>query len=157
MSEAPHHVNKLMEFLGASRSDEKLREFIRQFIPPPTITVDKEDGADDEYIEFKEHGFCFYFEVDVLVSIFLYSGKKDKNYVMYELPLPMGICFHNSKSEMIGRLEDPNAKGGGHDGFFGVVPEWIRFDNVDGHSVHIEFTSDSKSIGMVTLMKSKNK
>ena len=46
--------------------------------------------------------------------------------------------------------------GGGYDDFFGDIPDWIKYENQNGYSVHVEFTPDSQSIGMVTLMQEMN-
>jgi hypothetical protein len=154
MTNVFYDTERLASLLGVSRSDNMLQAFIDRFSPPPIITVYKEDDEDREYLEFKEEGFEFCFDSDVLLAIFLYSGGKDSDYSGYCPPLPMGICFHHSKSELLDLLPHPNDRGGGYyqidDGR--MIPDWIRFDNEDGHSVHVEFTSDRRNIRMVTLM-----
>ena len=147
-----HTVEALSSLLGARRSDTRVDAFIREFTPPPIITVDKEDDADDEFIEFKTQGFGLAFDGDVLQAIHLHSGEQDDDYAKYDLPLPMGIQFQQSKAELLSRLPPPDVTGGGCDSFIGPVPPWVRFDRVDGHSVHVEFTADTKGIRMVTVM-----
>ena len=148
----PHHIDRLNELLGAHRTDSRLDAFIGQFDPPPVITVDKEDDADDEFVEFKAQGFGLAFDQDVLQAVHIRSGQQDDGYTKYNLSLPMGITFSQSKSEVLAILPPPDVEGGGCDGFFGPVPEWIRYDKTDGHSVHLEFTSDAQAVQMVTLM-----
>ncbi len=152
MNDIPHHLDRLLSLLGAKRSDENVEAFIRKFDPPPIITVDKEDDADDEFIEFKSQGFGLAFAGDILHSFHLHAGEEDDDYARYDLPLPMGLSFHQLKSELLEHLPQPDAEGGGHDDFFGDIPDWIRFDNVDGYSIHLEFTPNNRRIRVVTVL-----
>jgi hypothetical protein len=156
MKDCIHDLNTLIGFLGKPRSDQNLKAFISEFIPPPEITVDKEDDADYEFIEFKAHGFGLAFYDDILQSFHLQSGKAVDDYSKYDLSLPMGISFEESKSELLARLPAPDVEGGGQNGFFGYVPDWVRYDNGDGHAVHVQFANGTENIGMVTVMLLKN-
>lgn len=151
-----HNVDGLIRLLGASRSDPRIDSFIRQVDPPPVITVDKEDDADAEFVEFKAHGFGLAFDHDILRAVDLRSGQQADGYARYELPLPMGISFQQSRSEVQALLPPPDVEGGGREGYFGPIPEWIRYDNVDGLAIHFEFTSDAQAVQMVTLMFLRN-
>jgi hypothetical protein len=114
-------VENLSRFLGVKRSNGGLRAFIEQSGATPVSTVDKEDDADDEYVEFKEQGVGFYFENDTLVSIFLHSGSDGSGYAKYDHPLPMGIQLDQSKADVVALLGSPNAEGGGRRGSFGEI------------------------------------
>lgn len=150
-------VDALLSMLGAERSELRIEAFIHAFDPPPMITTDKENGAEDEFIEFKPHGFGLVFERDTLHSFHLHSGEQDDEYSRYDLPLPMGIRFEQSRSELLDRLSPPHAEGGGRDGVFGHVSDWIRYDSAGGLSIHVEFASEKGSIRVVTVMLLKKK
>jgi hypothetical protein len=153
LTNSHHNVDTMISYLGAMRSDKRIETFIRQFFLPPLITVDKVDDADDEFIEFKPHGFGLTFDKGILKSFHLHSGGPDDEYARYGLPLPKGIKFEHSKSDLLAILPPPTVEGGGcDDDFFGYIPDWIRYDCVDGHSVHVEFTSGGQSIRIVTVM-----
>ena len=147
-------VECLIDLLGARRTDPRIESLICESEPPPEITVDKGDDADDEFVEFKAHGFGLAFDHDILQSIHLHSGLQDDGYTRYELPLPMGVAFTRSKSDLLSCLPEPDVVGGGcNDVCFGPVPEWIRYDKQGEYSVHFEFTPDVQAVVMVTLMQ----
>ena len=152
-----HNSDHLAGLLGANRAEPRIDQFVRDFDPPPEITVDKEDSAYDEFVEFKAHGFGLAFEHDVLQAVHLDSGQQADGYARYELPHPMGVQLQQSKSEVLALLPPPDVEGGGHEGFFGQIPEWIRYDRLGGHSVHFEFTPVAEVLAMVTLMQSPAK
>jgi len=147
-----YKVDKLINLLGLNRHDEQIDMFLKQVCATPEITIDKEDGADDEYIEFKELGFGLHFMSDILSAIHFHSEYDISDYKMYYHPLPMGIHFKQSKSEILAFLGEPDDKGGGgYDEFFGYIPNWIKY-KMDDYTLHIEFTSDCKRIQVVTIM-----
>lgn len=148
-----YNPEQLISLLGLFRSDSKIEEFISNIGINPINTVDKEDGADDEFIEFKEQGLGLTFDKDKLIQISLYSGEKDSDYAKYSNSLPKGISFEQSQSELQTLLGPPNAKGGGHyNDFFGrLIPNWIRYD-MKNYALQIQFTSDLNSIHSITLM-----
>jgi hypothetical protein len=147
-------IKSLIGFIGCDRGDFRFNEFISSLNIRPLITIDKEDGANDEYVEFKDAGIGFYFENNILMSIFLHSGEDGKGYLKFQEPLPMGMCFGQSIDEVANCLGSPDAKGGGYDAFFGDVPQWVRY-NIENYALHIEFAHNSKKIGLVTLMPIK--
>ena len=149
-----YRVEKLLRFLGRIRSDDALVKFIAQFAVLPLAIVDKEDDADDEFLEFKEYGFGFYFEKDVLLSITLHSIDNASGYVSYENPLPFGVSFGQSMSDVEKILGEPDSAGGGRKGFFGDVPVWLKY-KTKTHSVHIEFSRSSKTVRAVSLLIDK--
>lgn len=153
MDNSSYDAEELVSLIGLSRSDNKVQTFINQFGTAPVFTVDKEDDADDEFVEFKEQGLAICFEKDVLMSICLHSGERTADFATYGHPLPMGICFEQSKSELLDSFGSPAAEGGGHDAFFGDVPDWFRY-KMDGYSVHMQFAPDLRSIRTVTVMVS---
>ena len=88
----------------------------------------------------------------VLQAVHLHSGQKDDGYARYDLPLPLGISFSQTKADILAFLPPPDVEGGGRDGYFGPISEWFRYDDLDGHSVHINFTSNAQAVEVVTLM-----
>jgi filamentous hemagglutinin len=144
-------INNLAPLIGLKRSDDSIEFFINKVSTIPTITVDKDDDADDEFIEFKRSGFGLHFMNNVLESIHFQFGRKNSDYTKFEYPLPLGIRFEQSKSEILNILGSPVAQGGGQDDFFGHVPDWFKY-NKDGYAIHIEFDPDSKSVESVTIM-----
>lgn len=151
MNKNLYSADKLAGFLGLHRSDDTLNEFISQFGEDVITTVDREDDADDEFAEFKKFGFGFYFEKNQLLSISLHSSEKDTSYSRYDNPLPMERTFEQTRVEVVEALGEPEASGGGMDGTFGYVSEWLRYDLGD-YYVHFEFSTDSMRIQMATLM-----
>ena len=150
MSKRTFDVKTMANLLGCLRSDKQVKDFIDRIESTPTFYVDKEDGAYEEYIEFKDLGFCLYFDHDFLNSIFLFSKENDQGYACYSCPLPMGMKFEQSKSDVMKSCGSPEIEGGGHDNFFGDIPPWIKYQ-IDSHTVHIEFTPDTKRVSMITL------
>ena len=153
----PHNVERLASLLGLNRSDPQIDAFIGEFDPPPVITADKEDDADDEFVEFTSQGFGLAFEQDVLHAFHLHSGDSIDSYARYHLPLPLGITFEQCQSDLLARLPPPDTQGGGRDGTFGYIPNWIRYDDAHGPSFHVEFASDTGRVRMVTVMLSEKK
>lgn len=145
-----YDVDTLIGLLGLERSDVRIVGFINQFNSAPIFTVDEEDGANDEYIEFKSFGFGLYFENEALISVFLHSGEKDPSYSRYQLPLPMKILFEQTKYQLLDSHGVPNEQGGGRKGFFGVIPEWVKY-RINNYTIHIEFNSSTGRIDMVTI------
>ena len=92
-----------------------------------------------------------YFDNGRLVSVFLYSKQKEQGYSQYTLPLPLGISFGQSKPDLLRRIGNPSASGGGKKGVFGYIPEWIKYEK-GRYSLHIEFANETGLIQMVTLM-----
>ena len=113
MTHDAYEVENLIKLLGAKRSDPKLLAFIIEYGANALFTVDKEDDADNEFAEFKEQGFGFYFENDVLLSISLHSAKNDPSYAKYKKALPSGLNFGDSKANVIAKLGNPDELGGG--------------------------------------------
>jgi hypothetical protein len=150
MNDNPFEIDELIRLIGCDRSDSRFVKFIA-LDHPPVFTVDGEDGADDEYVEFKGVGVGFYFESNKLTSVFLHSGEDGTDYERYEDSLPMGIFFGQSKNEVAKTLGSPDDQGGGHDEFFGDIPEWFKY-HTDACTMHIEFAPASKRIRMVSLM-----
>lgn len=150
MDDKLFRVENLSRLLGGSRSEEPLRRLIEQSGSAPVCTADKEDGVDEEFVEFKEPGVGLYFEGDILTSIFLHSAGGGSSYAGYAHPLPIGIRFEHSRAELLGLLGPPDAAGGGRDEFFGAVPSWVKY-KTPGYVVHVEFALDSKSVRMVTM------
>jgi hypothetical protein len=146
-------VENFIVLLGCSRSDAEVVRLIDEVGRQAAHTIDKEDGADDEYVEARSRGFCLYFDAGRLTSIFLYSEKKDPSYCRYALPLPLGISFGQSKPDVLLSLGKPSTEGGGKKDFFGYVPKWIRYDK-GAYSVHVEFSGEADIVQMVTLMPS---
>lgn len=144
-------INSLASLIGLNRSDDRIEFFIKKISSEPIITVDKDDGADDEFVEFKRSGFGLHFMNDVLESIHFQLGRKQSDYTRFKYPLPLGICFEQSKSEILNILGSPAVRGGGDDNFFGHVPDWFKYHK-GGYAIHIEFGPDSKSIESVTIM-----
>jgi len=68
-------IEKLIILIGLNRSDEEILFFLNKVSSEPYITVDKDDGADDEFVEFKNSGFGLHFMNDVLESIHFQSGN----------------------------------------------------------------------------------
>lgn len=143
-------VISLIKLLGVNRMDRNLSIFLEGIEITPLITVDKDDGADDEYIEFKELGFNFYFEHDILDSIFLFSADNDEEYLEYACSLPDGLTFNQSKQEVLNLLGHPFSEGGGDDEFFGKIPGWVKYKK-DNYYLHIEFSEHRNKIRMVSL------
>jgi len=152
MENNTYNFEKLISLLELKRSDDRIDKFIEQLSIAPEVYIDKDDGADVEYIEFKEYGFCLYFDEGILDSIFIYSEKNDEDYEGYSLSLPMGISFNNSKSDLIKLLGVPSSKGGGV--FKNILP-WIKYI-MNGYNIHFEFIKRSKSIKMITIEKEES-
>lgn len=147
-----YDVEALISMLGFNRLDTKIAKFIKQFIPPPLIRINREIDIKYEYIEFRKMGFCLYFENDILDSIFLYSDIKDYDYCKYESSLPLCIFFEQTKAELIDLIGEPDIKGGGeNDPFLGYIPCWVKY-KLDKYTLHVEFTPDLKKIQLITLM-----
>jgi hypothetical protein len=151
MREEITSVERLIGLLGSSRTDREVLQLIDDLGREVTIFIDKDDGANDEYMEVKSRGLSLYFDAGRLASVFLYSEQKDTEYCTYALPLPEGVSFGQSKSDVLRSLGSPVSMGGGTKGFFGDVPEWIKFDKRE-YSLHLEFASGTGSLQMVTLM-----
>jgi hypothetical protein len=120
-------INNIAPLIGLNRSDKRIVKFLNELSFEPIITADKDDGADDEYFEYKESGFGFHFMNDELESIHFQSGKKNSDYNNFIYPLPFGICFEQSKSEVTKILGFPDERGRGHDDFWGQIPDWFKF------------------------------
>ena len=144
------NANNLIPLLGKNRNDKEVEKVFHMFEGEAVVTVDKEDDADDEYVEIKSKGVGFYFEKNVLLSVFLHSPTSTPDYMGYELSLPLELQFNQSKEDVVGLLGSPACEGGGEDGFFGHVPCWVKYKEV-GYYLHVEFAMDGESIRMVTL------
>lgn len=144
-------INNITPLIGLNRSDERVEKFLNELPPEPIITIDKDDGADDEFIEYKDSGFGLHFMNDAFECIHFQFGRKNSDYNEFKHPLPFGIRFEQSKSEILNILGFPGMQGGGHDDFFGHVPDWFKY-NKDGYAIHIEFGSESKGVESVTIM-----
>ena len=144
-------VERLITMLGCHRNDHRVIKLIDVLGNEVALFMDKDDGANDEYIEVKNHGFCLYFDACNLASIFLYSSKKDSSYSNYAFPLPSGLSFDQSKSDVFRILGNPSDSGGGKKGFFGQIPEWYKYNKGD-YSLHLEFSGVDSTLNMVTLM-----
>jgi hypothetical protein len=145
-------VDQLITMLGCGRNDSRVLKLIDSLDGRLTFFIDKENGADDEYLEVKSLGLSLYFDAGELASIFLYSGQKDREYREYPLSLPSGLRFGQSKSEILRDLGSPSSAGGGKKGFFGDVAEWIKY-NQGEYALHLEFANGANSVQMVTLMR----
>ncbi len=144
-------VEYLAGLLGSNRSNSEVVRLIDELGDLAAFKIDREDDADDEYIEVKDLGLCLYFEANRLVSIFLYSEVKGEDYARYAQPLPLGISFEQSKSDVMSSIGDPSNEGGGKEGYFGYIAEWITYD-MRGLKVHVEFSREFNAVQMVTLM-----
>lgn len=142
---------RFIMLLGRSRNDPEVVRLIDAFSDEAVRTVDREDVADEEYIEVKNYGFSLYFDTGKLASVFLYSDTKDPEYSTYALGLPLAVSFRQSKLDVVSHLGTPSAEGGGKIGVFGRVPRWVRYDR-GTYSVHIEFADEPDLVQMVTLM-----
>ncbi len=152
MKDALLHIDRLIDLLGKMRSDKNVDTFINQFDPPPIITIEKDDGPDDEFVEFKESGFGFHFMKDKLVCIHFHSEIDCTDYAIYKHPLPMGICFEQSKSELVNMFGKPDAEGGGNKSdFFGEIPVWLKYRK-NKYTIQIQFTDKCEGIGVVSVM-----
>jgi hypothetical protein len=144
-------VERLIPMLGCSRSDPRVTELIDALDSDVTFSIDKEDGADDEYMEVKTRGLSLYFDAGRLASIFLYTKQKDPSYCDYALPLPSGLSFGQSKSAVLQNLGSSFSTGGGKKGFFGEIPEWVKYEREE-YALHLEFGNGTSCVQMVTLM-----
>ncbi len=146
-----YNAEKLIKLIALNRMDNQIIFFLNQADSVPEITIDKEDGADDEYIEFKKEGFGFHFMGDILVALHFQSGRKFSDYSMYKYSLPLSIGFEQNKSEILTLLKEPLIIGGGKDGYFGPIPHWFKYKINDDLTLHIEFTKEDK-VSVVTIM-----
>jgi hypothetical protein len=144
---------EISELLGLARSEEKVLQFLGRLTGRnPVITTDNSDGANDEYIEFKEYGYCLYFDGGVLDSIFLHSAEENSDYLEFGLHLPMLLHFSMSKKKVIDLCGLPKAEGGGADPFWGEISSWVKFD-LESYIMHVEFNKGLDSIRLITLSK----
>lgn len=147
-----YSAENLTKLLGARRDDRQFQALIAQSTSPPVITVDREDDADDEFIEFRDRGISLYFEKSVLLQVALFSQDNDSGFSEYKPSLPMGINFGEQKTALLARLPEPDLSGGGSDGFFGPVPDWVKFEHEAGYSVHVEFDPSTSAVRLVTIL-----
>ena len=85
MPAQPENVEKLVGLLSRGRQDPDILRFVGRF-PDAVCAGNREDGADDEYIEFKGQGLTLLFERDVLVSVALQSKSKSEDCRTYPSP-----------------------------------------------------------------------
>jgi hypothetical protein len=138
--------------IGLNRHNDRIEELIKNADIAPIISRTKEGKIDDEFVEFKEYGFGLHFISGTLASVRFYSARTGTDYAEYRYPLPIGVRFGQSESEIQACLGQPHAKGGGGvSGFFGPVPTWFKY-KLDKNTVHLEFTLDGTGLQALTVM-----
>lgn len=150
MSAHPFGVTALVRLIGEHRSAPAIDALVAVAREPPACTPDRQNGADDEFVEFKADGVGLYFEADRLLAIYLYRSGYALGYAGYQHLLPEGVIFGHALNDVLRLLGPPYESGGGHDSFFGNVPSWLKYRHT-GYDSH--YTFDAYGVGMVGLLQ----
>lgn len=147
-------TDELAHLLGRQREDPRVTAMIAGLVGATDVTVDRRGGADEEYVEAREYGLCFYFDHGTLSAIFLYATEKDSSYEEYAGDLPLGVRFDHNVKCVTDSLGPPSSAHQGGSGFFGPISPWLSYD-LESYGVHFEFADDGSKIKLVTLLCSE--
>lgn len=160
MSIADFSIPDLAELLGLPPSHEK----IVTFFGPHVFKVERD--AYYGFIERPSEGVDIVFqgapwvlpasqiidEKALHLTAFHFHREGHEKYAGYAGPLPNGIAFNDSESELRRKMGEPFATGGG--GFTTLpklpIPRWLKY-SVGDNILHIQIDSDGR-LEMVTLM-----
>ncbi len=125
---------------------------LRQFLKDEDLFPEKNTIEGHTYFNFKESGLSLVFdEGDRLVAAQLYSAGRD-GYSQYSRSLPEELKFSMSSNEVETAIGKPMKAGGGKETpGLGMIPLWNLFV-LDAYALHLEYSSDKKSIGLISLM-----
>jgi len=116
-------------------------------IPPP----ERDDDIDRSYIELAREGIAFVLEDHITIDTVQLFGLRKDGYSIYRHPLPAGLNFNMSQTEVRQMLGMPVKQGEPFtDPILGRMPAWDAFA-ADGVRVHAEYTLDRCCIKLVSV------
>ena len=141
--------NDLLSLLGVKLDEVAKSAFVRSSHEQPKTELIE----DRFYMEMPESGLGFIAPLDgTVMTIQLYAEGLD-GYKGFVGPLPEGISFPNSRSDVRNKLGQPCDSGGGAaTQFFGKAPTWDLYDR-DSYSLHIQYADGDETINLITLMR----
>jgi hypothetical protein len=142
----------LAQLLGKRIDDPQVEQFVRG-LGPVEADDDVDDEDDDEsYHSYPSGGVSLLVGNDTVVrAIFLYPQGRD-GFDAYAGEIDGGVTFADVRADVIRRLGEPSASGGGErSALYAEVPQWIRYDRPD-HTLHVELGGPGGVVSLVTLM-----
>jgi hypothetical protein len=151
---------------------EELRHLLRRSANDPAVAALIKCEPDqiarlahDGYVEFKDKGVSAMFKEAPWVvtqneindpkmlhlDAFHFHRRGHDSHCQYAGTLPGGVAFNDSAADIIDKLGQPSAKGGG--GFSTIlnkaIPYWLKY-SLGNDMLHFQFDSDGK-VEMMTL------
>lgn len=107
------------------------------------------DLEDTKYLEVPTEGFTFTLNSELAVqNIFLYADGVE-GFSQYPQPLPGGLLFSMSRSDVREHLGEPQRIGDPIEA--GPIPfAWDRYESVQAY-FHLRYTNDNQQIQLITI------
>ncbi|CAK3994121.1 hypothetical protein VCRA2120E57_990002 [Vibrio crassostreae] len=140
----------LISLLGKKTGSSLIRKFVADLTCP---VMEEEVIPGEKYLICHEGGFSLLFEADELTAVHLYCSDNEDGYSSYNGWIGDGVVGHEVSLEGIIKLQGaPSKRGGGKQGFMGMLSSpWLRYDTPE-FVIHYTFSTDSSHIVNVTLM-----
>ncbi|MEF1285957.1 hypothetical protein QTN94_19075 [Vibrio sp. M250220] len=140
----------LIPLLGEKTGSSLIYKFVADLVWP---VIEEEVIPGEKYLICDKGGFSLLFEADELTAVHLYCSDNEDGYSSYNGWVGDGVIgYEVSIEDMIKLQGTPSKRGGGEQGFMGMLSSpWLRYDKPE-FVIHYTFSADSSHIVNVTLM-----
>jgi hypothetical protein len=123
---------------------------IREFLSGIKGRRDEDSFAGLDIFDYLEAGFAIYFDEDQRAVSMFFHGPGHEEHDKYEGLLPHHLKFTSGRAEVAKQLGPPTDSGTEKE-------SGCPYDKFDypGHSVHLKYSPDLRSIQLITLMSPK--
>jgi hypothetical protein len=103
------------------------------------------------YYSFENQGMALVFDDEILTAVQLFAENAEPGMKRYSGPLPFGVRFGSSRTEVIERAGQPTRR---HDTPSNGVIEagpWVKYQR-EGYSIHFQFNNAGTAVRMCSIL-----